>query len=62
MTTLPTVFCTMVRTSRMGTPLRTSEAMVRAKRARQILWAIWPKSGSLMRLASQKARPGGVLT
>ena len=38
-----------------------SEASVRVKRARQILWAMLPKIGSLMRLASQNSRPDFVL-
>ena len=54
MTTLPTVWETICSTSRMGTPLRTSEASVRVKRTRQILCAMGPKTGSLMRRASQK--------
>ena len=61
MTTLPTVWETICSTSRMGTPLRTSEASVRVKRARQILCAMGPKTGSLMRRASQKSRPVLVL-
>ena len=42
MMTLPTVWETICKTSRMGTPLRTREASVRVKRAKQILWAIEP--------------------
>ena len=38
--TFPHVFATMLSTSRMGTPLRMSEASVRVNRARQILCAI----------------------
>ena len=61
MTTLPTVWETICSTSKIGTPLRTSDASVRVKRARQILWAIWPKIGSLIRCVSQNSRPGLVL-
>ena len=61
MTTLPTVWETICSTSRMGTPLRTSDASVRVKRARQILCAMEPKIGSRMRRESQKSRPAGVL-
>jgi len=61
MTTLPTVWDTIWSTSKIGTPLRTSEASVRANRARQILCAIAPKTGSLMRRESQIHRPVGVL-
>ena len=61
MTTLPTVWETICSTSRIGTPLRISEASVRVNRARQILWAMAPKIGSLMRRESQNSRPAGVL-
>ena len=61
MTTLPTVCETICSTSRIGTPLRISEARVRVNRARQILWAMTPKIGSLMRRESQNCRPAGVL-
>ena len=61
MTTFPTVLATMLRTSRIGTPDRMSDANVRVNRARQILWAITPKIGIVMRFESQNQRPGGVL-
>ena len=57
----PEVLATMFNTSRIGTPERTSEESVRANRAITILWAMEPKIGSLMRMRSQKERPGGVL-
>ena len=61
MMTLPKVLDTICRTSRIGTPLRISEASVRVKRARQILCAMAPKIGSLIRVRSQNSRPCLVL-
>ena len=61
MTTLPTVLRNDCSTSRMGTPQRISEASVRVKRARQILCAMTPKIGSLIRVRSQNSRPCLVL-
>jgi len=43
-TVLPTVCETICSTSKMGTPLRISDANVRVNRARQILWAIVPNT------------------
>ena len=61
MMTLPTVWETICNTSKIGTPLRMSEAIVRVKRARQILCAMEPKMGNLIRLASQNSWPDFVL-
>ena len=37
------------------------EEKVRANRARQMVWAMWPKMGNLMRKLSQNSRPTAVL-